>query len=76
MEHVLEHLRGLHGDMTAMRDDIREIKRRVAGLEQATAGHRSEAASTLGEQVRQQATLDKITERIERIEKQLEIYNC
>jgi hypothetical protein len=41
---ILEHLRAMRGDISALRDDSREVKSRLTSLETAVAGMRREIA--------------------------------
>lgn len=41
---ILEHLRAIRGDITALRDDSREVKSRLTSLETAVSSMRREIA--------------------------------
>ncbi|WP_295430580.1 hypothetical protein [uncultured Thiodictyon sp.] len=43
---VLEHLRAIRADVGAIKDDVREIKQRLANLEGAVAGLKRDQASS------------------------------
>lgn len=70
---IIEHLRAIRADVTLIKDDVRELKTRVTSLEhgQGTVlqqlGHLASMLAT------QQASHDKVVDRIERIEKRLDI---
>lgn len=70
---VLEHLRHIRGRVDQIADDMMDLKNRISGLEQAMNLVRREV--NLGEETdaRQQITLDKLVERIQRIEHRLEL---
>lgn len=61
---VLEHLRAMRADMTAMRDELREVKARLTAVETVLI-------TLAGSMVRMQHTLDAHGDRLERIEKRL-----
>jgi chromosome segregation ATPase len=70
---VLEQLRLMSAEQAAMRDDVREIKNRLATLEggQGTIlqhmGHQSSAIAQL------QISLDRLGDRVERVERRLDL---
>ncbi|MCL5979519.1 MAG: hypothetical protein M1488_02310 [Gammaproteobacteria bacterium] len=70
---VLEHLRYIRGRVDQIADDLVDLKHRMSGLEQAMNLVRREV--NLGDETdaRQQVTLDRLVERIERIERRLEL---
>lgn len=70
---VLEHLRHIRGRVDQIADDMTDLKRRMSGLEQSMNLVKREVQ--LGEETdtRQQITLDKLAERLERIERRLEL---
>lgn len=70
---VLEHLRAMRGDMALMRDDIREIKKRLGGLENMVSSIKRDIADLYGETSAQNTRYDRLTDRIERIERRLDI---
>jgi len=63
---VLEHLRSMRGDIAAMREDLRESKARQAAVEDMF----SFLVSAI---TRIQHSLDRLTDRVERIEKRLNL---
>lgn len=70
---ILEHLRGMRGSQERMEHELREIKNRITSVEAGVAGIRRDAAHDNDKIVQQQMGLDQLTERMERIEKRLEI---
>ena len=74
---VLEQLRGLRNQIEALqveaRADFQELKHRLTGVESGIAGQRRDSLSTQDDVYRQQAAIDRINERIQRIEKRLEL---
>ncbi len=70
---ILEHLRAMRSDITALRDDSREVKSRLTSLETAVSAMRREIADLYTDVVGQHSRYDRLLERIERIEKRLEL---
>ncbi len=70
---ILEHLRGMRGSQERMEHELREIKNRITNVEAGVAGIRRDAAHDNDKIVQQQMGLDQLAERLERIEKRLEI---
>ena len=63
---VLEYLRAMRADISTIKQDIREIKMRVASLESHIAG-------ILGDVLRQNSRIEDLADRVERIEHRLEL---
>lgn len=72
---ILEHLRGMRASQERMEHELREIKNRITSVEAGVAGIRRDAAHDNDKIVQQQIGLDQLSERIERIEKRLELSN-
>lgn len=70
---VLEHLRALRAGQERIEDEIREMKHRLTSVESGIAGIRRDGAGTQDDVYRQQATMDKLKERLDRIERRLEL---
>ena len=70
---ILEHLRALRADLSVIKDDIREIKSRLTSLEAAVAGMRRDSANLFGDVVESHVRHDRLVERIERIERRLDL---
>ena len=74
---ILEQFRVLRnqieGLQTEMRQEFSDVKHRINRLESAVAGIRRDEAGTSEDIARQQASLDRIKERIDRNERRLEI---
>ena len=70
---VLELLRALRGDVAKLSEEVRGLRDRVSGLELAVAGIRRDLGF-LGETVAQmQASQDRFSDRLDRIERRLDI---
>ncbi|OGT93865.1 MAG: hypothetical protein A2286_03040 [Gammaproteobacteria bacterium RIFOXYA12_FULL_61_12] len=70
---LLEHLRAIRADISALREDGREIKQRLSGLETGVAGIRREMVGHYEDSTLLHNRVDRISERIERIERRLEL---
>lgn len=70
---ILEHLRAIRADIGGIKDDVREIKQRLTSLEAAVAGLRRDNANLYGDVIGQQARYDRLAERVERIERRLDL---
>jgi regulator of replication initiation timing len=74
---ILEHLRGLRNQVEGlqgeMRTEFRDVKQRLSHLETLTVGLKPDGVELLSENTRQQHELDRLKDRIERIEKRLEL---
>jgi len=70
---VLEHLRHIRNRVDQIADDISDFKHRMSSLESAMVLIKHENAHGDETDARQQVTLDKIIDRIQRIEKRLEL---
>lgn len=74
---ILEHLKGLRSEVqtvrTEMHTEFKDVKHCIASVESVIAGMKHEAADIKGDYVRQQISLDNLIERIQRIEKRLDL---
>ena len=73
---ILEHLRHIRGRVDQVADDMSDLKHRMSSLEHAMVAVKREVASGDETDARQQVSIDKLVERIERIERRLEIANA
>lgn len=76
---VLEPLRVLRIEVAALRtemhDEFRDIKLRLGSVESAVVAVRRDSTDQMGDAVRQQLRIDQLAERLERIERRLELAN-
>jgi hypothetical protein len=76
---VIEQLRNLRSDIAGMRSEMhtefKDIKARLNHLDASTAGSRRDSALAAEDFARQQVSIDSLVERIQRIEKRLELTN-
>jgi hypothetical protein len=74
---TLELLRALRNDIQTLRSemhaDFKDMKQRLTSLESAVTKSRGDSLSTQEDVYRQQAVIDRLVERIERIERRLEL---
>ncbi|WP_414041697.1 hypothetical protein ACJU26_06495 [Acidithiobacillus sp. M4-SHS-6] len=70
---VLEHLRHIRGRVDQIAEDMGDMKHRISGLEQSMNLVKREINLSEETDARQQITLDKLIERIQRIERRLEL---
>lgn len=70
---VLEHLRHIRTKVDKTADDVADLKTRMSRLESAMLSVKREVADGFEAEIRQQTTLDKLAERIQRIERRLEL---
>ena len=70
---ILEHLKKIQAELTDSRERDREIMSRLAHIEVGIARITREEASNYSEIIDDRHAVDKLKERIERIEKRLEI---
>ncbi len=78
IEHlILEQFRAMRnqvaGLQTEMRAEFADVKHRINRLESAVAGIRRDEAGQAEDIARQQASIDRIVERLQRIERRLEL---
>lgn len=74
---IIEHLRGLRSELKEMRADMsaefKDIKHRLHQLETQVIAGRRDGVTVQEDVYRQQSTLDGLKERIDRIERRLEL---
>ena len=70
---ILEHLRAIRTDVGIVKDDVRELKNRVANLEVGQATMMQQLGHQASVTAQQHVSFDRIVERVERIEKRLEL---
>lgn len=72
---VLEHLKRFQAGQDRIERELKEIKGRMSQLEIGIASVRGDLAHMSGDQARQMLTVDALAERIDRIERRLELAN-
>ncbi len=70
---ILKHLKRFQSGQDRIERDVKEIKTRLSQLEIGGAAIRGDLAHLSGDQARQQLTIDALGDRIDRIERRLEL---
>jgi len=70
---ILEHLKKIQTEQTSARERDREILARLSSIESGLARISRDEAMTYAELVQDRHVVDKLKERIERIENRLEL---
>jgi chromosome segregation ATPase len=70
---VLEHLRHIRGAVDALREDMREMKLRVGGLEREVALVHVELGQVHVRIAELSERVDRVSNRLERVEKRLDL---
>ena len=68
---ILRYLRGIDGKVDALRDDKHDIKARLSAVERGLNAVRRNIVALSEADAREQASIDRFAERIERIENRL-----
>lgn len=70
---ILEHLRAIRTDIGSIKDDVRELKLRVGNLEVGQAHMMQHLGHPASVNAQQHLSYDRIVERLEKLEKRLEL---
>ena len=74
---IIEHLKGLRSEVQTLRSEMhsefRDVKHRLTSVETTIVTAKHEAADIRGDYVRQQVSIDSLLERIQRLERRLEL---
>ena len=70
---IVEHLRHIRGRVDQIAEDMVDVKHRMTSLESGMALVKREVAAGDDTDARQQVSLDRLLQRIERIEKRLDL---
>ncbi len=70
---VLEHLRHIRGRVDQIAEEVSEVKHRLPSLELSWVSVKREIWHGDETDARQQISIDKLNERIQRIERRLEL---
>ena len=70
---VLEHLRALRAGQDRIEHKLSELSSRITSLEASMARSRLDNLSTQEDVYRQQGAIDRINERLERVERRLDL---
>lgn len=70
---ILDHLRAIRASQGRVENELSEIKMRLSSLERGQAKGHAEYAELYGEHARQQSAIDRLSDRLGRIENRLEL---
>ncbi len=70
---ILEHLRAIRSDIGSVKEDVRDMKSRLSNLEAGQATMLQHLGHQASVSAQQHVSYDRIIERVERIEKRLEL---
>jgi archaellum component FlaC len=70
---VLEHLRHIRGKVDQIADDVSEVKHRISSLEGNLGSLKKDSANQQDDIYHQNAVIDSIKDRLNRIESRLEL---
>lgn len=70
---ILEHLRNLRAGQDRIETGLKDVRQRLTGVESGIAGLRRDNISTQEDVYRRQTVIDAIQDRLQRIEKRLEL---
>lgn len=70
---IIEHLRHIRGRVDRIAEDMSDIKHRMSSLESAMVLVKREVTAGDETDARQQLSLDRLSDRIERIERRLDL---
>jgi hypothetical protein len=70
---VLEHLRAIRATQDYHSQKLQDIKLRLSSIERSQARSHADYAELYGDHARQQATIDRLNDRLGRVERRLEL---
>ena len=70
---IIEHLKPIRGRVDRIAEDMTDVKLRLSSLESAMVHVKRELTSGDETDARQQVSLDRLADRIERIERRLDL---
>ncbi|MDY0331811.1 MAG: hypothetical protein RBR52_15135 [Thiomonas sp.] len=70
---ILEHLRHIRARLDRVADDVHDLKERMSSLDESFLNVQRQIVQGVETDTRQQISLDRIVQRIERIERRLEL---
>lgn len=72
---IIEHLRAIRADIGMVKEDVREVKTRLTHVEAGIASLKRDSAHQYDETASSNARYDRLAERLERLEKRLDLAN-
>ncbi len=70
---ILEQLRAIRTAIDRLEENDREMKARLTSIEQSLSGTRRDTGQLYGDIADQHARFDRLAERVQRLEKRLEL---
>ena len=70
---VIEHLRAIRTEIAAVKSDTTDTRQRVISIETSIVDMRRNVVHVFEDFAHQQLTMDKLLDRVQRIEKRLEL---
>lgn len=70
---VIEHLRALRSDIASVKADTTDTRQRVGSIEASVVDMRRNVVHLFEDMAHQQITMDKLLDRVQRIEKRLDL---
>ena len=70
---VIEHLRAIRTEIAAVKSDTADTRQRVISIETSIVDMRRNVVHVFEDFAHQQLTMDKLLDRVQRIEKRLEL---
>jgi predicted nucleic acid-binding Zn-ribbon protein len=70
---VLEHLRALRAGQDRIENELKDLKNRVSAVETGLNGVRRDLVALAEADARLQVTIDRLSDRVDRIERRLEL---
>ena len=70
---IIEHLKHIRGRVDRIAEDMTDVKLRLSSLESAMVHVKREVSSGDETDARQQVSLDRLADRIDRIERRLDL---
>ena len=70
---VIEHLRAMRHEIAAVKADTMDTRQRVVSVESSIVDMRRNVIHVFEDMAHQQLTMDKLLDRVQRIEKRLDL---
>ena len=70
---VIEHLRAMRTEIAAVRADTMDTRQRLVSVESSIVDMRRNVIHVFEDMAHQQLTMDKLLDRVQRIEKRLDL---
>ena len=70
---VIEHLRAMRSEIAAVKADTTDTRQRIGSVETSIIDMRRNVVHLFEDMAHQQVTMDKLLDRVQRIEKRLDL---